>query len=82
MNPCHEGPQGDDRVVARYANHFEVGQNAAEFVLDFGQLYSESEAVQIHTRIVTSPLYVKALLRLLEDSIKRHEQTWGEIYEQ
>ncbi|BFU95597.1 MAG: hypothetical protein NTNFB02_23190 [Nitrospira sp.] len=68
--------------MARYANYFEIGENAAEFVLGFGQSYSESEEVQIHTRIVTSPLYAKALLHLLEESIKRHEQTCGEIYEE
>ena len=72
----------DDRVAARYANYFEVGQNAAEFIFDFGQLYSEAEDVQVHTRIVTSPAYAKALFRLLQESIDRHEQVYGEIREE
>ena len=81
MNSYHPRPQGDDGVVARYANHFEIGENAAEFVLDFGQSYSEAEEVEIHTRIVTSPPYAKAFLRLLQEAVDRHEGVYGEIRE-
>jgi hypothetical protein len=81
MNSSRSRSQGDDGVVARYANYFEIGENAAEFVFDFGQLYSEAEERQVHTRIVTSPPYAKALLRLLQESIDRHEQVYGEIHE-
>jgi len=81
MNSYHARPQGDDGVVARYANYLEIGENAAEFVLGFGQSYSESEEVQIHTRIVTSPPYAKAFLRLLQEAIDLHEGVYGEIRE-
>jgi len=73
---------GKDELAARYANYFEIGHNAAEFVFDFGQAYSTAEERQLHTRIVTSPSYAKALLRLLERSIERHERTYGEIREE
>lgn len=70
--------QGNEGAAARYANYFEIGHNAAEFILDFGQAYSSSEERQMHTRIVTSPLYAKALLRLLEKAVKGHERAYGE----
>lgn len=66
-------------LAARYANYFEIGHNAAEFILDIGQAYSPSEERQMHTRIVTSPLYAKALLQLLEKAVERHEQSYGEV---
>lgn len=74
--------QGDEEPAARYANYFEIGNNAAEFILDFGQAYSSSEERQMHTRIVTSPAYAKALLRLLEKSVERHERAYGNIREE
>lgn len=82
MTFSQPGFEGDDQVVARYANYFEIGHNAAEFIFDCGQLYSESEEGRIHSRIVTSPAYAKALLRLLQESIERYEQTFGEIREE
>ncbi|MEQ1846156.1 MAG: DUF3467 domain-containing protein [Nitrospira sp.] len=72
---------GNEGVSARYANYFEIGHNAAEFILDFGQAYSSSEERQMHTRIVTSPLYAKALLRLLDKAVERHEELYGAIRE-
>ena len=63
------------RPKGRYANYFEVGHNAFEFVLDFGQFYSESKQAQLHTRIITGPAYAKALLETLRRSIDRYEQT-------
>lgn len=82
MTFYHPRSEGDDPVVARYANYFQVGHNAAEFILDCGQVYSEAEESQVHTRIVTGPPYAKALLRLLQESIERHERIYGEIREE
>lgn len=74
--------QGNEGVVAQYANYFEIGQNAAEFILDFGQAYSEEDVRRVHTRIVTTPPHAKALLQILEASIERHEQVYGDIREE
>jgi hypothetical protein len=74
---------GDSRegglLEGRYANYFKVGYNAFEFLLDCGQFYSEGQETQLHTRIITSPIYAKALLELLRESINRYEQTFGRI---
>ena len=77
----HEARDGADRgqLEGRYANYFTVGHNAFEFVLDFGQFYPEGAEARLHTRIVTSPIYAKALFRVLLESIERYEKTFGGI---
>lgn len=74
--------QGKEGLAARYANYFEIGHNAGEFILDFGQAYSSTAQRQVHTRIVTSPAYARALLHVLENAIERHEQVYGAIREE
>ncbi len=74
---------GDLRLPeGRYANAFKVGHNAFEFVIEFGQFYPEGDRERLHTRIVTTPRYVKLLAEVLEQSIRRYEQTFGPIQEQ
>lgn len=73
-DPCDTGG-----LEGRYANYFQVGHNAFEFLLDFGQFYPESTQAQFHTRIVTGPVYAKALSETLQESIERYEQTFGAI---
>ena len=63
----------------RYANYFEVGHNAVEFLLDFGQFYPESEKAHVHTRIVTSPVYARAFLETLRDALDRFQETFGTL---
>jgi hypothetical protein len=69
-------------IEGRYANYFQVGHNAFEFLLDFGQAYSEGKQERFHTRIVTSPPYAKELLKVLAGSIRQYEQTFGLIGDQ
>lgn len=69
--------QGD--LEGKYANYFQIGHNAFEFVVDFGQMYSDGEQEQIHTRIVTGPSYAKEFLELLEQSIEQYEEHFGPI---
>ncbi len=66
-------------IEGRYANCFQVGQNELEFLIDFGQSYSECEKENYHTRIICNPFYVKVLLKLLQTSVKRYENTFGSI---
>jgi hypothetical protein len=65
---------------AAYANHFEVGFNAFEFLLHFGQDYDGTDGLAIaHTRIVTAPAYAKVFRGLLDRSIVEYEATFGPI---
>ena len=64
LAPGLRKPQG------RYANFFQIGQNAAEFLLEFGQ----EEGRIIHTRIYISPQHAQILSDLLADTLKRHAE--------
>ena len=60
-----------------YANYFEVGHTALEFVLDFGQRYEGKDESPCHTRIVMSPLYAEELLRTLNESLEQFRERFG-----
>ena len=70
--------QKRDELLARYANCFNVGHNAFEFVVDFGQ-FQEGAEPGIHTRIITGPAFAKVLSNLLGESIDRYEEEFGSI---
>jgi hypothetical protein len=74
-----DGPDVSTPPQGRYANFFRVGHNAFELLIDFGQLYAGSGHAQLHTRIVTSPAYAKALSRTLRRSLDDYEDTHGSI---
>lgn len=67
------GPEG------RYANYFQVGHNAFEFVLEFGQLYREGETPALHTRIIANPAYASVFLRVLADALEEYRRVFGEV---
>ena len=71
--------QDANPLEGRYANYFEIGYNAFEFIFDFGQRYSEGGNAKTHMRIVTSPVYAKAFLETLRDSVSKYEQLFGAI---
>ncbi len=82
MVPTDDDPQETGRLEGRYANYFKIGHNAVEFIIDFGQFYPENGEVQFHTRIISAPLYAKALFRTLGESVERYEKTFGVIQEE
>jgi len=71
-NKCLES----NPLEGKYVNYFEVGHNAFEFILDFGQFYGEDEEPQLHTRIITSPAYAKVFLETLRESIEQYERSF------
>jgi len=73
-----------DSPEGRYANYFEIGHNAFEFILDFGQAYCEEPETRtlIHSRIVISPVYVRMFLEVLQQSVRQHGQRFGPILEE
>lgn len=81
MNHENDDPQDTKQLEGRYANYFKVGQNAYEFLLNFGQFCPDTEKEHFHTRIVCSPYYANALLKILQKSIDQYEQTFVSIPE-
>jgi hypothetical protein len=66
---------GDSREL--YSNHFRVGFNAAEFLLDFGRDFEGDE--RFYQRIITAPMHAKELSRLLKNSVRSYEEKFGLI---
>jgi hypothetical protein len=71
--------QDAQQIEGRYANHFSVGHNAFEFVLDFGQFYPDGGRARVHTRIIISPSYAKAFVETVRASIKHYEDAFGPL---
>lgn len=64
----------------RYANLALITHTQAEFFLDFALAYPR-QAPLVVSRVVTSPQHAKALLRSLEDNLRRYEERFGPIPE-
>ncbi|MEO9779049.1 MAG: DUF3467 domain-containing protein [Sedimentitalea sp.] len=66
-------------IVAGYANYFEVGHNAYEFLLDFGQVDPQRGKAVINRRFALGPTHAKLLMRLMTRSVAEFEQEFGPI---
>jgi len=79
-NISHPPPESLEKKEPRYANYLQVGYNAYEFILEFGQYYADQdETCKACIRIVTSPIYAKAFLKTLRQSVDEYEQNHGAI---
>lgn len=70
-------PSIDPFLEGRYSNYVEVGFNAFEFLVEFGQFYSETKQPHTHTKIVMSPPCAKDLLETLQKSLLQYEGDYG-----
>jgi hypothetical protein len=71
--------RGQHKPLARYANYFEVGHNAYEFLIDFGQFQPETSDVLLHTRMALGPAHAKLLDQILHDAVAKYEDEHGSI---
>ena len=81
MDDERKSGQTSNPLDGRYVNYFKIGYNAFELIIDCGQCYADNEEPQLHTRIVTSPAYGKALLKTLRKSLDEYEKAHGPIEE-
>lgn len=65
-------------IAGHYANVFQIGHNAFEFVIDFGQQYGADDHARFHTRIVTAPAHVQTLIDTLADSLAHYRGEFGD----
>ena len=72
-------PQTGNSIQGSYANFYEIGFNAFEFVLDFGQTFSETEEAELFTRIILPPILAKSLFDILQESLDSYEDKFGHI---
>lgn len=78
--PATSSPPPAALPVAVYANQFEVGYNAFEFLILFGQQFEEpAEVPAAQVRVVMPPAYAKVLLDVLGGSLAAYEAAFGTI---
>jgi len=82
MTHDRKGSQDENQLKGEYANYFKIGQNAFEFLLDFGQYYPEVGKEHFHTRVICNPYYANELLRTLQMSIDQYKKSFGSIPEE
>jgi len=70
---------GDKEWEGVYSNFVIITHSASEFVLDFARMLPGAQKAKVFSRILTTPQHAKALLRTLEDNIKKFENEHGEI---
>lgn len=73
--PKPASPETEDAPEGRYSNYLRIGQNAYEFIFDFGQRHPP-EKDYIHTRIVSSPSVAKQFLELLRTAIAEYNEKY------
>jgi|GEM_PF-2107338 len=80
-NMCEEHSKcwESNSLEGKYVNYFKVGHNAFEFIFDFGQFYEENQNPRMHTRIITSPLYARAFLKTLQESIEEYDKSFNDL---
>jgi hypothetical protein len=69
----------DNTLQTWYANNFEVGNNAFEFVIVFGEVYDGDGAKVWHGRVVSAPVPAKLLCDLLHRALEEYEREFGPI---
>jgi hypothetical protein len=67
-----------DTARGRYANMAVIAHTKDEFMIDFALAYP-GQPPMVSSRIITSPQHAKALLKSLEDNLRRYEERFGEI---
>jgi len=77
MDSERKSDRSSNPPEGRYANFFKIGHNEFELIIDCGQYYGDNKEPQLHTRIITSPAYGKALCSTLQSSLEEYEKTYG-----
>lgn len=57
-----------------FSNHFSIGYNEEEFVIQFGLMYEGQLSPSVHTTVITTPGYARKLLSLLSESLAEYER--------
>lgn len=70
----------NDTARGRYTNLALIAHTPNEFVLDFA-FAAPRQGPAVVARLVTSPSHAKALLRSLQDNVRRYEARHGTIPE-
>lgn len=62
-----------------YSNLVMIGHSPSEIIFDFARLLPGTPKARVFARIIMTPQNAKALLKTLEDNLKKYEEKFGEI---
>jgi hypothetical protein len=65
---------------ATYANLAVISHSPSEIIIDFARVLPNTPTVRVRSRIITTPLNAKLLLRALKENLDRYEAQFGEIH--
>jgi hypothetical protein len=68
-----------DKIEAKYSDQAFINSNPFGFVFDFAQSIPQMNMIKILGRIGMSPEHAKAFANALVQTIKAHEDKFGEI---
>jgi hypothetical protein len=68
-----DGCKSDRNSTANYANHLRIEFNPQEVLLSFGHAQPHREEPVMAARIVTTPLFARDFLMVLERALKQLE---------
>ena len=70
----------DDKVAEGiYVNSGNVMFNKGEFVIDFIRITPPPGKPKVMSRIIMSPIQIKAFLRALQNNLEKYENQFGKI---
>jgi hypothetical protein len=66
-------------VEGIYSNLAFLHLSPSEFILDFARLMPGPPRAKVHSRIILTPQAAKAVMRLLQENVRKYEAEQGEI---
>jgi len=66
-------------LEATYANLAVITHTASEIIVDFARVLPNTPKAKVYSRIITTPMHAKLLLRALNDNLSKYEEQFGEI---
>jgi len=70
---------GEDEAEGTYANLTLISHSQAEFILDFARIVPGMPKAKVHSRIIMTPMALKALQANMKVNLDRYESMHGEI---
>ena len=77
----HGDGSGRHLIIRWYADRFDVGLNAFEFLIDCGHEGPEHDIMSQYCRIIANPANAQQLFRLLGAALVRYADAYGSIDE-
>ena len=71
----------EETAMGQYTNLVMLNHTETEFCLDFLFIQPQQPRAKAHSRVITSPMHAKQLLRALSENIALYENKFGQIPE-